>query len=151
MGYDFVYGLPELNKEAIQNAQAIANPGCFATAIQLALLPLAAEGLLKNSVHINAVTGATGAGVGGGVVTGPPGPPVLGALVGAMVSFIGTMVMLVMLVMFIVLVMFTKGTIVKFTIINNKTNNKSDYQNGNQSIDTVTTNSAYHQSHCRSA
>mgnify|MGYP000330206051 CR=1 FL=1 len=59
---EFVYGLPELQKEAIKNAKYIANPGCFATALQLAILPLAANGLLKNDVHINAVTGATGAG-----------------------------------------------------------------------------------------
>ncbi len=58
----FVYGLPELQKAAITQAKHIANPGCFATAIQLGLLPLAANGLLKNDVHINAVTGATGAG-----------------------------------------------------------------------------------------
>ncbi|MEM6685388.1 MAG: N-acetyl-gamma-glutamyl-phosphate reductase [Bacteroidota bacterium] len=58
----FVYGLPELQKEAIKTAQYIANPGCFATAIQLALLPLAHHELLQNDVHINAVTGATGAG-----------------------------------------------------------------------------------------
>ncbi len=58
----FVYGLPELQKAAIKQAKHIANPGCFATAIQLGLLPLAANGLLKNDVHINAVTGATGAG-----------------------------------------------------------------------------------------
>lgn len=58
----FVYGLPELQKEAIKKATHIANPGCFATAIQLALLPLAHHGLLKHDVHINAVTGATGAG-----------------------------------------------------------------------------------------
>lgn len=63
-GKEFVYGLPELNKEAITSAEAIANPGCFATAIQLGLLPLAKAGLLKNEVHINAVTGSTGAGVG---------------------------------------------------------------------------------------
>ncbi|THV61649.1 N-acetyl-gamma-glutamyl-phosphate reductase [Flagellimonas alvinocaridis] len=63
-GKEFVYGLPELNKEAIISADAIANPGCFATAIQLGLLPLAKAGLLKNEVHINAVTGSTGAGVG---------------------------------------------------------------------------------------
>ncbi|KAB7528269.1 N-acetyl-gamma-glutamyl-phosphate reductase [Flagellimonas olearia] len=63
-GKEFVYGLPELNKEAITSADAIANPGCFATAIQLGLLPLAKAGLLKNEVHINAVTGSTGAGVG---------------------------------------------------------------------------------------
>jgi N-acetyl-gamma-glutamyl-phosphate reductase len=59
---NFIYGLPELNKEAIKLANFIANPGCFATAIQLALLPLAENGLLKDDVHINAVTGATGAG-----------------------------------------------------------------------------------------
>ncbi|WP_281335921.1 N-acetyl-gamma-glutamyl-phosphate reductase [Flavobacterium eburneipallidum] len=59
----FVYGLPELNKTDIQNAQYIANPGCFATAIQLALLPLASNGLLNDDVHINATTGSTGAGV----------------------------------------------------------------------------------------
>ena len=58
----FVYGLPELNKDAIKRANYIANPGCFATAIQLALLPLAKNELLKNDVHVNAVTGATGAG-----------------------------------------------------------------------------------------
>ncbi|WP_027127702.1 N-acetyl-gamma-glutamyl-phosphate reductase [Gelidibacter mesophilus] len=61
-GMHFVYGLPELQKEAIQNANYIANPGCFATGIQLALLPLAANHLLKTDVHVNAVTGATGAG-----------------------------------------------------------------------------------------
>ncbi len=61
-GKNFVYGLPELNKKAIKNAKHIANPGCFATALQLAILPLAANNLLKNDVHINAVTGATGAG-----------------------------------------------------------------------------------------
>lgn len=58
----FVYGLPELQIEAIKSAKYIANPGCFATAIQLALLPLASEGLINSDVHINAVTGATGAG-----------------------------------------------------------------------------------------
>ena len=62
-GKSFVYGLPELNKTNIKNAQYIANPGCFATAIQLALLPLAANGLLNDDVHINATTGSTGAGV----------------------------------------------------------------------------------------
>jgi N-acetyl-gamma-glutamyl-phosphate reductase len=61
-GKEFVYGLPELQKEAIQSATHIANPGCFATALQLAILPLAANGFLQNDVHINAVTGATGAG-----------------------------------------------------------------------------------------
>lgn len=61
-GKTFVYGLPELQKEAIKKANYIANPGCFATTIQLALLPLAKNGLLQDDVHINAVTGATGAG-----------------------------------------------------------------------------------------
>lgn len=61
-GKTFVYGLPELQIEAIKKVNYIANPGCFATAIQLALLPLAEKGLLNNDVHINAVTGATGAG-----------------------------------------------------------------------------------------
>ena len=62
-GKQFVYGLPELNKEAIKSANYIANPGCFATAIQLALLPLAKNELLNEDVHINATTGSTGAGV----------------------------------------------------------------------------------------
>ena len=61
-GKTFVYGLPELNKDAIVKAKYIANPGCFATAIQLGLLPLADQGLLQQDVHVNAVTGATGAG-----------------------------------------------------------------------------------------
>jgi N-acetyl-gamma-glutamyl-phosphate reductase len=60
----FVYGLPEINKEAIKEATKIANPGCFATAIQLALLPLASQHLLQNEIHISAITGSTGAGVG---------------------------------------------------------------------------------------
>ncbi len=59
---EFIYGLPELNGEEIRSAQNIANPGCFATAIQLALLPLAAKSLLSNSVHVTATTGSTGAG-----------------------------------------------------------------------------------------
>jgi len=60
---NFVYGLPELNKEAIKKANYIANPGCFATAIQLAILPLAQHQKLVKDIHVNAVTGATGAGV----------------------------------------------------------------------------------------
>lgn len=60
-GREFVYGLPELKKEEIRNAANIANPGCFATAIQLGLLPLAKAGLLKE-VHTTGITGATGAG-----------------------------------------------------------------------------------------
>ncbi|WP_129715105.1 N-acetyl-gamma-glutamyl-phosphate reductase [Pedobacter sp. SYP-B3415] len=61
-GRKFVYGLPELNRQSIAEADNIANPGCFATCIQLALLPLAAKGLLKGELHINATTGSTGAG-----------------------------------------------------------------------------------------
>ncbi len=61
---DFVYGLPELNKEAIKNAQKVANTGCFATTIQYALLPLANAQLLQNDIHISGITGSTGAGVG---------------------------------------------------------------------------------------
>lgn len=60
----FIYGLPEYNKKAIENAHNIANPGCFATAIQLALLPLAANRLLTEPAHVNAITGSTGAGAG---------------------------------------------------------------------------------------
>lgn len=62
-GKEFIYGLPEINKNEIKKANYIANPGCFATTIQLGLLPLAKAGLLDQDVHINAVTGSTGAGV----------------------------------------------------------------------------------------
>ena len=58
-----MYGLPELQKNKIESANYIANPGCFATAIELALLPLTQHNLIKSSVHINATTGSTGAGV----------------------------------------------------------------------------------------
>ncbi|WP_442795116.1 N-acetyl-gamma-glutamyl-phosphate reductase [Pelobium manganitolerans] len=61
-GRQFTYGLPELNKEQIKSASNIANPGCFATCLQLAVLPLAKAGLLKADVHISATTGSTGAG-----------------------------------------------------------------------------------------
>lgn len=56
----FVYGLPELNKDAIKKAENIANPGCFATCIQLALLPLAKHHNIKSEVHVSAITGSTG-------------------------------------------------------------------------------------------
>lgn len=59
---DFVYGLPEIYKNKIKSAQKIANPGCFATAIQLALLPLAKAGLLQSAIHVSGTTGSTGAG-----------------------------------------------------------------------------------------
>ena len=67
--HDYVYGLPEINKAEIQQAQHIANPGCFATAIQLALLPAAKMGLLKKDVSVNAITGSTGAGQKPGATT----------------------------------------------------------------------------------
>lgn len=60
--HDFIYGLPELNRKRIIRCNRIANPGCFATAIQLALLPLAKNLMLNNPVHIHAITGSTGAG-----------------------------------------------------------------------------------------
>ncbi len=61
--HDFVYGLPEVNRSEIASAKHIANPGCFATAIQLALLPMASAGILMDDIHVNAITGSTGAGV----------------------------------------------------------------------------------------
>ena len=60
--HDFVYALPEWQRDRIKTANRIANCGCFATAIQLAILPLAKAGLLKKSLHINGMTGSTGAG-----------------------------------------------------------------------------------------
>ena len=62
-GHPFVYGLPELNRESIRSAHYIANPGCFATALQLGLLPLAGQGLL-GEVYATGITGSTGAGQG---------------------------------------------------------------------------------------
>lgn len=65
----FIYGLPEMNKADIQQSRRIANCGCFATAIQLALLPLANAGLLQSEVHVHAITGSTGAGQSPGATT----------------------------------------------------------------------------------
>ncbi len=67
--HDYVYGLPEINKAEIRTAQHIANPGCFATCIQLGLLPAAKLGLLKEDVAVNAITGSTGAGQKPGATT----------------------------------------------------------------------------------
>ena len=67
--HDYVYGLPEINREQIVHARHIANPGCFATAIQLALLPAAYLNLLKEDVSVNAITGSTGAGQKPGATT----------------------------------------------------------------------------------
>lgn len=61
--HGYVYGLPELNRDRIKATHLLANPGCYATAIQLALLPLASAGLLNDSVHVTGITGSTGAGV----------------------------------------------------------------------------------------
>ncbi len=68
-GNDYVYGLPEINKEKIAKAQHIANPGCFATCIQLGLLPAAKMGIINEDVSVNAITGSTGAGVKPGATT----------------------------------------------------------------------------------
>lgn len=65
----YVYGLPELNRDRISSSSLIANPGCFATAIQLSLLPLAAAHQLTDDIHITALTGSTGAGVKPGATT----------------------------------------------------------------------------------
>lgn len=65
----YVYGLPEINRERIEGAELVANPGCFATAIQLAALPLAAAGQLRSDVEVTAITGSTGAGVKPGSTT----------------------------------------------------------------------------------
>lgn len=61
--HDFIYGLPEINRKYIIRGKRVANPGCFATAIQLALLPLAKNLLLNSDINITAITGSTGAGV----------------------------------------------------------------------------------------
>ena len=67
--HDYIYGLPEINKAAIAKAQHVANPGCFATAIQLALLPAAMLHLLQEDVAVNAITSSTGAGQKPGATT----------------------------------------------------------------------------------
>lgn len=65
----YIYGLPEAKREAIRGASLVANPGCFATAIQTALLPLAAAGKLNSEIHVTGITGSTGAGVKPGATT----------------------------------------------------------------------------------
>ncbi len=65
----YTYGLPEAKREAIRESSLIANPGCFATAIQTALLPLAAAGRLGGEIHVTGITGSTGAGVKPGATT----------------------------------------------------------------------------------
>ena len=67
--HDYVYGLPEIHREEIAKCQHLANPGCFATCIQLGLLPLAKAGMLINDIAVNAITGSTGAGQKPGATT----------------------------------------------------------------------------------
>lgn len=67
--HDFVYGLPEINESKIAHAQHVANPGCFATCIQLGLLPAASMHLINEDVAVNAITGSTGAGQKPGATT----------------------------------------------------------------------------------
>ena len=67
--HDYVYGLPETHREEIAKCQHLANPGCFATCIQLGLLPLAKAGLLTHDISVNAITGSTGAGQKPGATT----------------------------------------------------------------------------------
>ena len=67
--WSFVYGLPELNREKIQKAQHLANPGCFATCIQLAMLPALKAGIISGDIHVNGITGSTGAGQKPGATT----------------------------------------------------------------------------------
>lgn len=67
--HDFVYGLPEIHRDAIRSASHLANPGCFATCIQLALLPALKNNLLQGDIHVNGITGSTGAGQKPGATT----------------------------------------------------------------------------------
>ena len=69
---DFVYGLPELNREKIRQARFVASPGCFATTIELSLLPLARAGLLEGLVHVQGITGSSGSGVAAQATTHHP-------------------------------------------------------------------------------
>ncbi|MCX5730564.1 MAG: N-acetyl-gamma-glutamyl-phosphate reductase, partial [Deltaproteobacteria bacterium] len=69
---DFVYGLPELNREKIRQARFVASPGCFATTIELSLLPLARAGLLEGLVHVQGITGSSGSGVSAQATTHHP-------------------------------------------------------------------------------
>ena len=67
--HDYVYGLPETHREAIRGCRHLANPGCFATAIQLAMLPALKQGLIRGDIHVNGITGSTGAGQKPGATT----------------------------------------------------------------------------------
>ena len=61
-GHDFIYGLPETHRQQIRSAMHLANPGCFATCIQLAMLPALKAGIISGDIHVNGITGSTGAG-----------------------------------------------------------------------------------------
>ena len=67
--YNFIYGLPETHKSTIKGCQHLANPGCFATAIQLAMLPALKAGIISGDIHVNGITGSTGAGQKPGATT----------------------------------------------------------------------------------
>ena len=67
--HDYVYGLPETHREAVKNCNHLANPGCFATCIQLALLPALKAGIISGDIHVNGITGSTGAGQKPGATT----------------------------------------------------------------------------------
>ena len=67
--HDYVYGLPETHREQTQGAMHLANPGCFATCIQLALVPALKAGLISGDIHVNGITGSTGAGQKPGATT----------------------------------------------------------------------------------
>ena len=68
-GHDFVYGLPETHRSMIQGCRHLANPGCFATCIQLAMLPALKAGIISGDIHVNGITGSTGAGQKPGATT----------------------------------------------------------------------------------
>ncbi len=68
-GHDYIYGLPETHRDSIREAQHLANPGCFATCIQLALLPALEHRLISGDIHVNGITGSTGAGQKPGATT----------------------------------------------------------------------------------
>ena len=67
--HDYIYGLPETHRDQIRNAQHLANPGCFATCIQLAMLPALKAGIISGDIHVNGITGSTGAGQKPGATT----------------------------------------------------------------------------------
>lgn len=67
--HDYVYGLPETHRDITRNAQHLANPGCFATCIQLAMLPALKAGIISGDIHVNGITGSTGAGQKPGATT----------------------------------------------------------------------------------